>query len=101
MGALVAFKGVPTLEEPFTWPIRGWAGILGTILLGVSPRAGMVRSLGLICLWMSGLFVDTNPILFILGSVILIVGIAVAQWGSTEAKAAPADEGPDVLPLVD
>jgi hypothetical protein len=91
-GAVIAFCGFPRLDDGLLFPLRGWAGVLGTVLLGVSPRAGVIRSLGLIGLWISGLFIGKNPFVFLLGTSILLTGIAL--FNHTPLAVLPADEEP-------
>ena len=92
-GAAIAFSGFPRPDDGIFWLLRGWSGILGAILLGVSPRSGVIRSLGLIALWISGLFIGKHPIPFIMGSVILITGIALFNRDPPVFEL-PADEEP-------
>jgi hypothetical protein len=86
---MLAFCGFPRFDEGLLVPLRGWTGVLGAILLGAFPRGGIFRSLGLIGLFMSGLFLGKNPIVFTLGAGLLIAGIALFNLGPPEP---PADE---------
>jgi hypothetical protein len=92
-GAAIAFSGFPRPDDGIFWLLRGWSGILGAILLGLSPRAGVIRSLGLIALWISGLFIGKHPIPFLMGAGLLITGIALVNHGPPVFEL-PDDEDP-------
>jgi hypothetical protein len=92
VGALLAFCGLPQFDGVFLWPLRGWAGVLGAMLLAVSPRSGVLRSFGLMGLWTSGLFLGKNPIIFLFGSTMLITGIALAHYRPVVFELPPDEE---------
>ena len=98
-GAMLAFCGFPQFDDGLLLPLRGWAGVLGAILLGVSPRAGVIRSLGLIGLWISGLFLGKNPIVFVLGASLLLTGIALFNHRPPEPPANANPEEEEWYPL--
>ena len=97
-GASLAFCGLPMLGDTPGWPLRGWVGGLGAILVGWSPRGGVRRSLGLCLLFLSGMFFGKHLFVFFFGVGLMIAGIAVVNQRPARPVAIPVGDNHDGTP---